>query len=99
MKEFPCTQCGACCRRAQNLMPTKEDGTTCVYLKDNKCSIYADRPEICRINSVYNKEEMSLAEWHYKNAEICNKFIEEDGLDESFKINLSKILHHVSDNS
>ena len=70
-----------------------------VYLKDNKCSIYADRPEICRINSVYNKEEMSLAEWHYKNAEICNKFIEEDGLDESFKINLSKILHHVSDNS
>ena len=31
-----------------NLLVQKEDGKTCVYLEDNKCSIHKKRPIVCR---------------------------------------------------
>ncbi len=31
-----------------NILAQKQDGKTCIYLKDNKCSIHNFRPESCR---------------------------------------------------
>jgi Fe-S-cluster containining protein len=39
-----------------NTLEQKEDGS-CVYLKDNKCSIHATRPKVCRAFFCTSKEE------------------------------------------
>ena len=31
-----------------NILAQKEDRKTCIYLKDNKCSMHYDRPQSCR---------------------------------------------------
>jgi len=78
---FPCTQCGACCRQTTALkilgFETKRDGS-CKYLTpENKCSIYERRPRVCRIQSNYPL-----------NAENCNKFQIQLGIDEKFRVHL-----------
>lgn len=54
---FPCSQCGACCRNlhlsALYAELDRGDGT-CRYLKDNLCSIYQDRPLLCRVEESYD---------------------------------------------
>lgn len=53
---FPCSQCGACCRRlrlsALYAGLDRGDGV-CRYLHDNLCSIYEERPLLCRIEEGY----------------------------------------------
>ncbi len=46
---FNCTKCGACCKVLPKLVApwlVGKDGT-CKHLKDNKCTIYDNRPDIC----------------------------------------------------
>ena len=77
IKEFPCTKCAACCKQVRGLMPTKKDGS-CVYLKEDRCSIYEDRPDICRINDGYEAFKDSMTRGDDLN------------IDPSFKINLTQ---------
>ena len=45
-----------------------------MYLKDNLCSIYEQRPILCRIDDAYNKyfkQRMSLEEYYNENYKIC----------------------------
>ena len=37
-----------------------EDGS-CKYLKDNLCSIYETRPEICRVGDYTKEKELTMA--------------------------------------
>jgi Fe-S-cluster containining protein len=101
MKGFPCTECGACCRRAgmTGLMPSKEDGS-CIYLnKDNRCDIYHQRPAICNISKMYKQHKLqgtlpqdtSKKDYYKLNANVCNQFIEEDNLDDKYKIDVESI--------
>lgn len=50
---FPCTECGLCCQQIQNIVELKEfhlgDGV-CIYYQDQKCSIYENRPIVCRVD-------------------------------------------------
>ena len=98
---FPCTQCGACCKRAglTGLMPSKEDGS-CIYLNDdNSCSVYSQRPDICSIYKMYKKrkpenlllKDTSERDYYKLTAKICNQFIKEDGLDDKYKIDVDSI--------
>ena len=93
---FQCSCCGACCRRAGllGLMPQREDGA-CIHLdQDNKCKIYETRPDMCRVNVMAekNKDSMNLTTIEYFKAanHVCNKFIKEDGMDESYLIDIGK---------
>ena len=75
---FPCTKCGACCKRAgaTGLMPSKADGS-CIYLNtDNTCSVYNKRPDICSIDKMYKKRQllMSKKEYYKLSAKICNQY-------------------------
>ena len=40
-----------------NLLMQKEDGQSCIYLKDNKCSIHLIRPKVCSAFFCESKEE------------------------------------------
>lgn len=55
---FPCTGCGECCRhinRVEQLAVYDRGDGVCIYLSGNLCSIYKDRPEICRVDYMYEK--------------------------------------------
>lgn len=56
-KIFECSQCGACCRYLDRIVAMEAydrgDGV-CRYLSNNKCTIYNQRPDICRGESLYH---------------------------------------------
>ncbi|RHW21290.1 YkgJ family cysteine cluster protein [Pseudomonas jilinensis] len=58
MRAFPCNQCGLCCQRVNLAEETRYldrgDGTCRHYDNASKgCSIYAKRPDICRVDRQY----------------------------------------------
>jgi Fe-S-cluster containining protein len=76
-------------------MPSKKDGS-CIYLnKDNRCDIYHQRPEVCSIDKMYKKrqleESMPKKDYYKLTAKVCNQFIDEDNLDEKYKIDVESI--------
>ena len=94
--KFPCTKCGACCMKAGELgfMPAKEDGS-CIHLnKDNMCDIYDERPDICSIEKTYYMHrmqgiihnDMTKEDYYKASALICNIFMDEKDIDDSFRI-------------
>jgi Fe-S-cluster containining protein len=105
MEEFPCTQCGECCRRIGNAVSVclssnslvlkvigqsfpyslLDDGS-CEKFKDGKCSIYDERPLLCRIKEIGEILGIGQQAWFSLNADTCNKMIREAGLDSSFLI-------------
>ena len=97
--EFICTQCGACCRHAGEWggakygLPIKEDGS-CGHLKNNQCSIYDKRPDVCNVKKlgkkVIKKSNLSIniIDWYIFNSKLCNKMIKEEKLDKKYLINI-----------
>lgn len=95
--EFPCTGCGACCRRIWDFAPelAGPDGV-CKHLGgDNLCTIYDDRPDYCHINiklanqeRIKNREEpfKTKEEFFRANRDLCNQFQEEDKMDEKYRV-------------
>jgi len=48
----------------------------CRYLSGNLCSIYAERPLLCRVDECYEvffKQYMELKEYYYLNEKECKK--------------------------
>ncbi len=74
---FKCDRCGCCCRNL-GMSPLyseldRGDGV-CRYLSGNLCSIYEDRPLLCRVDDCYDlffKEIMDREEYYRQNEEIC----------------------------
>tara|TARA_Y100000593_G_C4082350_1_gene224474 strand:- start:147 stop:446 length:300 start_codon:yes stop_codon:yes gene_type:complete len=91
--EFLCSQCGACCRNVKKIgLPHDEDGV-CLKLdkKTNTCTIYENRPEICRVDKMYNKyfkTKMTKKEFNIMNTKICHILIDKEQLDNKYKINI-----------
>lgn len=77
LKDFICIQCGECCKhidKVEGLKHLQENGI-CRYLKNNRCSIYAIRPQLCRKYSVYEmcKNILSETEFTQLAIDICEK--------------------------
>lgn len=76
---FQCEKCGACCRNLDKSSIYAEldsGGGVCKYLKGNQCSIYNDRPLLCRIDECYDvffKDQYSLEEYYELNYQVCKK--------------------------
>lgn len=94
MANFPCTCCGACCRRvgfvSQEILDSagleaKEDGS-CTHLVNNQCSIYEERPEICRVD--WNPLGLSQEANYKLTASVCNLWMDQDGVDPSLRVAL-----------
>lgn len=76
---FECDMCGECCRHVGETELYRDldrgDGV-CRYLDGNRCSIYSERPLLCRIDECYEKyfkNEMSKDEYYKLNYEACEK--------------------------
>jgi len=79
-RSFPCSQCGECCRRVHLLTETagldRGDGT-CMHFDEGlrQCRIYADRPDICRVDRQYQLNYRTVMSWEAfveLNQEACN---------------------------
>lgn len=80
---FDCDCCGECCRHL-NFSPLYADldrgDGVCRYLVGNLCSIYDERPVLCRVDECYTlyfQKYMSLEEYYRRNKEICRWFKQE----------------------
>ena len=76
-KIFNCDCCGECCRHVNFIDELKEldrgDGT-CIHLKNNLCSIYDARPDICNVDKMFElvyKKIMTKEEFYQVNIEAC----------------------------
>lgn len=79
MSAFPCNACGLCCRLVRLSPETayldRGDGI-CRHFseKDNLCSIYSERPLVCRVEEYYHAYLEHAYEWKTfvaMNVAIC----------------------------
>ena len=81
---FPCDKCGACCRNIDlsSLYVELDRGDgVCRYLFENLCSIYDERPLLCRVDESYEKifaGRMSKEEYYRLNHVACDKLKKKD---------------------
>lgn len=61
-----------------------EDGSCALLTEDNRCAIYEDRPDICRIDAGAKSSGMDIEEYYRLNAVMCNTFMEQDGMTDKF---------------
>lgn len=85
--QFDCKKCGACCKNITSIdkLNIFNDGSgVCKHLdKNNLCSIYSSRPDICNgeyVYSMYYKSNMSVEEFFDVAKQICNKLKSENNL-------------------
>ena len=91
---FACTQCGACCRRIARIaeLARFDDGSgICKYLDKsrNLCTIYANRPEICCIDMMFERhfaKNYSKEQFYALNAKACNILQEMIGIPKRFRV-------------
>lgn len=82
---FPCIQCGLCCQHVHVAIETqmldRGDGTCRHYNEASKqCSVYADRPDICRVDRQYVLNYVKLYSWDEfieLNLQVCHQLIEQ----------------------
>ncbi len=75
---FKCDMCGECCRNLNRspLYAELDMGNgVCKYLDGNKCSIYENRPLLCRVDESYEaffKDILTIDEYYRLNYEACD---------------------------
>lgn len=88
MPAFPCLLCGLCCQHvhlaAETRFLDRGDGTCKHYEATSKlCSIYVDRPDICRVERQYAMIYSRLYAWDEYvalNLQICASLQEQEKL-------------------
>lgn len=99
---FPCTGCGACCRRSKQSVealnitdpdnefyfPYKWDETgRCEMLTDdNKCLIYKNRPTVCNIDKTIALSGVDKEMFYEATISTCNKAMDEDNMPVMYRI-------------
>lgn len=80
---FVCDKCGACCRnlnRSPLYAELDKGNGVCRHLVGNLCSIYEDRPLLCRVDESYEaffKDYMTREEFYRMNYACCKMLKEE----------------------
>lgn len=101
-KPFPCTSCGACCRRISLAVeyhktddpkdplyfPYKwdEDGVCEMLQPGNLCKVYHDRPLICNVERYAEYMGVDRRAFFKLNVSACNTLMDEDGLPLNLRI-------------
>ncbi len=73
-------------------LPDRGDGACGHLSKDNKCKIYDKRPDICRVDKIYEIRNLNISKKKYyiENTKMCHELIDEFKLDKSYKIELKE---------
>jgi Fe-S-cluster containining protein len=74
---FICRKCGECCRHIEpfiDILPHQHNGI-CDFLRDDLCSIYETRPDLCDYKRAYKYFDGYLSETEYREQVIyfCKK--------------------------
>lgn len=75
---FKCDKCGECCRNLDKspiYIELDSGNGVCKYLIGNLCSIYDERPLLCRIDESYDiffKDIIERDEYYKLNYRACN---------------------------
>ena len=96
---FPCTGCGACCKRIANLKDLinttpelafpygwDESGRCEMLGEDNKCKVYESRPLICNVDRFIAVFKVPKKKFYKQNIEACHGMMKEDGIYERYQI-------------
>lgn len=90
---FLCTKCGLCCKnldKVPQLDGYHEGDGICFHYDDNVgCTIYADRPDVCRVDDGYEKffsAVISRQDYYSKNAQACNQMQQDKNLDKKYRV-------------
>lgn len=95
---YPCSGCGCCCKKADiaierykilepdYVFPYKIKSGVCSKLKDNKCSVYDERPILCNVDKLAEKYNIELNWFYSANIDACNKMMDDDDIDLTFRI-------------
>lgn len=74
---FHCDHCGCCCRHLDRnsayAQLDRGDGI-CVHLNGNDCTIYENRPLLCRIDECYEQffyQIMTREDYYELNSQAC----------------------------
>ena len=98
MDDYPCTQCGACCRLAYMIpeLPTAADGQTCAHLKETTddagaarflCGVYETRPDICHIEKQI-PAHVTPRRYHEMAAGACELLQDHFGISAPYRVEL-----------
>ncbi len=73
---FKCNQCGECCRNigGVELYKDLDNGNgVCKYLVGNLCSIYNERPILCRVDESYELffKHIDKEDYYNANYAVC----------------------------
>lgn len=68
-------------------LPVRADGS-CSKLVDNKCSIYDERPAVCRVGFSRSAYLVSAREYMQLSAAACNMLQEAEGLGPEWRVKL-----------
>jgi len=88
MNDFPCNRCGLCCQHVGLAPETRfldrGDGVCGHFdLASKSCSIYAQRPDICRVDRQYAlnySHSLSWEKYVALNLEVCSALQAQAGL-------------------
>lgn len=84
--QFPCNACGKCCRHinlsSETAFLDRGDGI-CRHFdeKSNQCTIYTQRPLVCRVEDYYHtylSKRYSWNEFIRINVDICRQLQEDE---------------------
>ncbi len=76
---FKCNCCGECCRnldKSELYAELNRGDGICKFLKENLCTIYENRPLLCRVDDsydVYFKDKYTKQEYYNLNYNECKK--------------------------
>jgi hypothetical protein len=95
---FPCSGCGLCCQNISNineLVSFDLGNGMCKYFNPllKHCEIYDTRPEICRVDEMYNIQyyrNFTKEEFYIKNANACNALQEQYKVNKSFRVSIKE---------
>ena len=92
---YPCTSCGACCRKSRPLavsMPVTESGDCVHLMSDGQCEIYDERPDLCRVDLMGERMFPTLTEKEHHGliAFVCNTWVAEDKLPSEYFVVLKE---------
>lgn len=99
---FPCTSCGACCRRISTAVKNfyTDDPKNPLYFPyswdkngvcenltaDNKCSVYKKRPLLCNVEKFADFIGIERDKFFEYNIRACNRLMDEDNLSLELRI-------------
>lgn len=76
---FKCNQCGLCCHHIDLAVkntgmdfPYKWDENGVCEKYDNGCSVYEDRPTLCRVDDMADLLKIDKEKFYKMNTDACN---------------------------